>query len=161
MAKVSASSTVLIDAEPETVLKAAADYQAVRPKILSPHYSDYRVLEGGQGAGTVAMWKLQATKSRVRDVKVNVDVAGHTVIERDANSTMVINWTAASAGPARRSRSRRRVRARRHRRVLREDVRAVGLAEDSGRGAGEPQEASRGPVSGPTSKTEDSKTWRA
>jgi hypothetical protein len=88
----------LIDAEPETVLKAAADYQAVRPKILSPHYSDYRVLEGGQGAGTVAMWKLQATKSRVRDVKVNVDVAGHTVIERDANSTMVINWTAAAAG---------------------------------------------------------------
>jgi hypothetical protein len=26
------------------------------------------VLEGGQGAGTVATWKLQATKSRVRDV---------------------------------------------------------------------------------------------
>jgi len=52
------------------------------PKILSPRNSDYRVLEGGQGAGTVAMWKLQATKSRVRDVKVNLDVAGHTVIEK-------------------------------------------------------------------------------
>jgi hypothetical protein len=47
----------------------------------------------------VATGKLQATKSRVRDVKVNVDVAGHTVIERDANSTMVINWTVAPAGP--------------------------------------------------------------
>jgi hypothetical protein len=47
MGQVSASSTILIDAEPETVLAAVADYQAVRPKILSPHYSDYRVLEGG------------------------------------------------------------------------------------------------------------------
>ena len=49
--------------------------------------------------GTVASWKLQATKSRVRDVKANVDVAGHTVIEKDANSSMVTNWTVAPAGP--------------------------------------------------------------
>jgi hypothetical protein len=30
MGQISASSTVLIDAEPETVLAAVADYQAVR-----------------------------------------------------------------------------------------------------------------------------------
>jgi hypothetical protein len=35
----------------------------------------------------------------VRDVEANVDVAGHTVIETDANSTMVTNWTVAPAGP--------------------------------------------------------------
>jgi Polyketide cyclase / dehydrase and lipid transport len=98
MGQVSAASTVLIDAEPAAVLAAIADYQTVRPKILSPHYSGYRVLEGGQGAGTVATWKLQATKSRVRDVKATVDVAGHTVIEKDANSSMVTNWTVAPAG---------------------------------------------------------------
>jgi len=103
-----ALGTGLIDAEPETVLAAVADYKAVRPKILSPHYGDYLVREGGQGAGTVAMWKLQATKSRVRDVKVNLDVAGHTVIERDANSTMVIAGPSRPAGTARRSGSRRR-----------------------------------------------------
>ena len=97
--QVSASSTVLIDAPPESVLAAVADYQTVRPKILSSHYSAYQVLEGGQGAGTVATWKLQATKSRVRDVKANVDVAGHTVIEKDANSSMITNWTVAPAGP--------------------------------------------------------------
>ncbi|MCW2512996.1 MAG: polyketide cyclase [Mycobacterium sp.] len=98
MGQVSASSTVLINAEPDAVFTAVADYQTVRPKILSSHYRDYKVLEGGQGAGTVATWKLQATESRVRDVKASVDVAGHTVIEKDANSTLVTNYTVAPAG---------------------------------------------------------------
>ena len=99
MGQVSASSTVLIDADPATVLAAVADYEAMRPKILSAHYSGYRVLEGGQGAGTLAEWTLQATKSRSRNVKAGVDVAGRTVIEKDANSSMVTNWTVAPAGP--------------------------------------------------------------
>jgi carbon monoxide dehydrogenase subunit G len=99
MGQVSATSTILINAEPSAVLAAVGDYQNVRPKILSPHYRDYQVLEGGQGQGTVAAWKLQATKSRVRDVHASVDVAGHAVIEKDANSSMVTNWTVAPAGP--------------------------------------------------------------
>jgi len=99
LGQVSAASTILINAEPAATLAAVADYQNVRPKILSPQYGDYQVVQGGQGAGTVAKWKLQATKTRVRDVQVNVDVAGHTVIEKDANSSMVTNWTVAPAGP--------------------------------------------------------------
>lgn len=98
MGQVSAASTILVNAQPEAVLDAVADYRNVRPKILSAHYRDYEVLEGGQGQGTVAKWKLQATKSRVRDVQADVDVAGHAVIEKDANSTMVTNWTVAPAG---------------------------------------------------------------
>jgi hypothetical protein len=98
MGQVSASSTVLVNAAPDDVLAAVADYKTVRPKILSPHYSDYQVLQGGVGAGTVAKWKLQATKSRVREVQASVDVAGKTVIEKDANSSLVTNWTVAPAG---------------------------------------------------------------
>src|ERR1700730_11281649 len=98
MGHVSAASTILLNAEPTTVLSAVGDYRGVRPKILSSHYRDYQVLEGGQGQRTVARWKLQATKSRVRDVRANVDVAGHAVIEKDANSTMITNWTVARAG---------------------------------------------------------------
>jgi hypothetical protein len=90
---------MLLNVEPAVALAAVADYQKVRPKILPPQYSEYQVLQGGQGQGTVAKWKLQATKSRVRDVQVTVDVAGHTVIEKDANSSMVTNWTVAPAGP--------------------------------------------------------------
>jgi hypothetical protein len=99
MGRVSASSSILINAAPDTVLDAVADYQGVRPKILSPHYSEYRVLSGGQGRGTVASWRLQATKSRSREVRADVDVAGRTVIEKDANSSLVTNWTVAPAGP--------------------------------------------------------------
>jgi hypothetical protein len=99
MGQVSAASTILLNVEPAVALAAVADYQKVRPKILPPQYSEYRVLQGGQGQATVVKWKLQATKSRVRDVQVNVDVAGHTVIEKDANSSMVTNWTVAPAGP--------------------------------------------------------------
>ena len=99
MGQVRAASTILINAEPAAVLSAVGDYRGVRPKILSSHYRDYQVLEGGHGQGTVATWKLQPTKSRVRDVRVNVDVAGHAVIEKDANSSMVTNWTVAPAGP--------------------------------------------------------------
>src|ERR1700743_2825845 len=98
MGQVSAASTILINVEPAATLAAVADYQKVRPRILPPQYSEYEVLQGGQGAGTVAKWKLQATKSRVRDVQVDVDVAGHTVIEKDANSSMITNWTVAPAG---------------------------------------------------------------
>lgn len=99
MGQVSAASTILINAEPAAALEAVADYENVRPKILSSHYSEYQVLEGGHGQGTVAKWRLQATESRVRDVQVTVDVAGHTVIEKDANSSLVTNWTVAPAGP--------------------------------------------------------------
>lgn len=98
MGQVSAVSTILINAEPAATLAAVSDYRDVRPRILSSQYSGYQVVRGGQGAGTVATWRLQATKARVRDVHVDVDVAGHTVIEKDANSSMVTNWTVAPAG---------------------------------------------------------------
>lgn len=98
MAQVSAASTILVNAEPAATLAAVADYQKVRPKILSSQYSRYQVLRGGQGAGTVAEWRLQATRSRAREVRVDVDVAGHSVIEKDENSSMIITWTVAPAG---------------------------------------------------------------
>lgn len=99
MAQVSAASTILLNVDPAATLAAVADYQSVRPKILSPQYSEYQVLQGGQGQGTVVKWKLQATKSRSRDVQATVDVAGHSVIEKDAKSSMVTTWTVAPAGP--------------------------------------------------------------
>ncbi|MGW6692874.1 SRPBCC family protein [Rhodococcus sp. NPDC054953] len=98
MGQVSASSSVEVAAVPEAALAAIADYQTVRPRILSEHYSDYRVLEGGQGAGTVASWAIKATEKRTRNVTATITVSGDTVTETDANSSMVTTWTVTPHG---------------------------------------------------------------
>ncbi|MDG3009506.1 SRPBCC family protein [Rhodococcus sp. D2-41] len=98
MGQVSASSSVTVAAAPDKVLAALADYQEVRPRILTEQYLDYRVLEGGQGDGTVAQWTLQATQKRSRDIKATVSVSGSTITETDANSTLVTTWQVAPAG---------------------------------------------------------------
>ena len=98
MGQVSASSTVLIDAAVDAVFAAVADYRHGAAEDPARAVQRLSGASGRGRGGTVATWKLPATKSRVRDVQAGVDVAGKTVIEKDANSTMVTNWTVAPAG---------------------------------------------------------------
>ncbi|MDV2477518.1 SRPBCC family protein [Rhodococcus zopfii] len=98
MAQVSASSSIQLAAAPERVLAALADYETVRPRILSDHYTDYRVVSGGHGEGTIAQWKLHATENRVRDIEARVSVSGSTITEQDANSTLVTTWSVVPNG---------------------------------------------------------------
>ncbi|MCQ4121778.1 SRPBCC family protein [Rhodococcus tibetensis] len=98
MGQVSASSSITVSATPEKVLAALSDYETVRPRILSEQYLDYRVLEGGQGTGTVAQWTLKATEKRSRDIKATVTVVGDTITETDANSSLVTTWVVAPSG---------------------------------------------------------------
>ncbi|WP_433758209.1 SRPBCC family protein [Nocardia sp. CA-135398] len=98
MGQVSASSSIAVAADPQRALDAIADYEKVRPRILSAHYRDYKVVEGGQGAGTVAEWTLQATEKRSRNVHAVVSVSDSIVTERDSNSTLVNTWTVTPDG---------------------------------------------------------------
>ncbi|MEV4241085.1 MULTISPECIES: SRPBCC family protein [unclassified Nocardia] len=98
MGQVSASSSIAVEADPQRALEAIADYEKVRPRILSAHYRDYKVVEGGQGAGTVAEWTLQATEKRSRNVHAVVSVSDSIVTERDSNSTLVNTWTVTPDG---------------------------------------------------------------
>ncbi|WP_433207995.1 SRPBCC family protein [Nocardia sp. CA-107356] len=98
MGQVSASSSIAVAADPQRTLEAIADYETVRPRILSAHYRDYKVLEGGKGAGTVAEWTLQATEKRSRNVHAVVSVSDSIVTERDSNSTLVNTWTVTPEG---------------------------------------------------------------
>ena len=59
MGQVSASSTVLIDAEPNRGGRSRG-LRARAPEDPPPHYSSYPVLEGGQVQAQVATWKLLA-----------------------------------------------------------------------------------------------------
>lgn len=98
MAQVSASSSIQLAAAPEAVLTALADYETVRPRILTEHYRDYRVISGGRGDGTVVHWILQATEKRQRDVQATVSVKGSTVKETDANSTLETTYSVVPNG---------------------------------------------------------------
>lgn len=99
MGQVTATAERTIDAPADTVRTLVADYAETRPKILTDAYRDYAVTEGGTGAGTVATWKLQATSKRVRDVAATVtEPKPGTIVETDANSSMVTTWTVTEAG---------------------------------------------------------------
>lgn len=98
MGQVSASSSIVVPADPQRTLAAIADYETVRPRILTSNYHDYKVIEGGQGGGTVVDWTLQATQKRSRNVHATISVSDSMVTERDSNSTMVTTWTVTPSG---------------------------------------------------------------
>ncbi|MGB3302347.1 SRPBCC family protein [Gordonia sp. (in: high G+C Gram-positive bacteria)] len=98
MGQVTASASMSINAAPEAVSAALADYATVRPTLLPANYRDYRVDEGGNGNGTLVHWILQATEKRQRDVLADVTVQGNTITETDRNSTMVTTYVVTGAG---------------------------------------------------------------
>ncbi|KPC79109.1 MULTISPECIES: SRPBCC family protein [Streptomyces] len=108
MAQVEATTERIIAADAETVFDALADYKEVRGKVLTGHFSEYEVREGGDGEGTLVHWKLQATSKRVRDCLLDVTEPGGTsqaagygggqLVEKDRNSSMVTTWTVTPAG---------------------------------------------------------------
>jgi uncharacterized protein YndB with AHSA1/START domain len=102
MAQVEATTERIIAADPDTVFDALADYENTRAKLLPGHFSAYEVREGGDGEGTVVRWKLQATRTRVRDCLVEVtEPSNGRLVEKDRNSSMVTTWTVTPAGEGR------------------------------------------------------------
>ncbi len=98
MAQVTAVAEAAVAAPPADVIAALADYATTRPAILTDRYTDYAVLEGGSGSGTVATWRLHATEKRVRHVVADVTVDGGSVVEKDRNSTLVTRFDVAPSG---------------------------------------------------------------
>ncbi|MET9220266.1 SRPBCC family protein [Streptomyces sp. NPDC088197] len=102
MALVEATTERIVDAEPERVYAAVADYAGTRGRVLPEQFSEYEVREGGHGAGTVVHWKLQATSKRIRDCLFDVSApAADTLVETDRNSTLVNTWTVTPSGEGR------------------------------------------------------------
>jgi hypothetical protein len=101
MGQVYAVTERVVEGKPEEVFEAVSDYAHTRADLLPAQYSEYEVREGGEGAGTLVHWKLQATEKRVRDclMQVTVPSAG-TLVESDTHSSMVVTWTVTPAGDA-------------------------------------------------------------
>lgn len=93
MSQIHVLTEARVPASADVVRRALQDYATIRPRILTDEYREYRVLEGGEGDGTVAAWTLQATKKRSRAVIADIDVTSTgDVVERDRNSTLVTTW---------------------------------------------------------------------
>jgi hypothetical protein len=94
MSEVVATAERVVRAPVEQVRAALADYAGTRPRILPEQFSEYRVEAGGQGAGTRVHWRFAATSKRVRDQLIEVtEPRDDSLVESDANSSMVTTWT--------------------------------------------------------------------
>jgi hypothetical protein len=102
MAQVIVTAEREVAGSQQQVRAALADYAQTRPKILTDKFSEYQVREGGVGAGTKVAWKFAATSKRVRDQLVEVsEPADGSIVEKDANSTLVTTWRVADTGEGR------------------------------------------------------------
>ncbi|MGP4044613.1 SRPBCC family protein [Streptomyces sp. 2A115] len=99
MAQVEATTERVVAAQPDDVFDALADYNGTRAKLLTEHFSEYEVREGGDGEGSLVHWKLQATSKRVRDCLLEVsEPTDGELVEKDRNSSMVTTWRVTPAG---------------------------------------------------------------
>ncbi|GHH85584.1 polyketide cyclase [Streptomyces sulfonofaciens] len=102
MAQVEAVTERIIAAQPDDVFDALADYSGTRGPVLTEHFSEYEVREGGDGEGTLVHWRLQATSKRVRDCLMEVtEPTDGELVEKDRNSSMVTTWRVTPAGEGR------------------------------------------------------------
>jgi hypothetical protein len=100
VAEISVAALAMVDADPDRVRDAIADYREFRPAILTPRFSGYEVLEGGRGAGSRVRWTLNPgrwTRRRARVWEVSAEEADGVLIEHDALSPTVLTWTVVPA----------------------------------------------------------------
>jgi uncharacterized protein YndB with AHSA1/START domain len=98
MAKVQASAERTIDAPADAVYGYLADMHQ-HPHFLPPAFSDFQVVEGGVGAGTVTTFAVTAG-GRTRNYRMNVTepAPGRTLVESDANSSLVTTFNVEPQG---------------------------------------------------------------
>ena len=98
MARVQASAERAVDAPADEVYGYLADMHQ-HPHFLPPAFSDFQVVEGGVGAGTVTTFAVTAG-GRTRNYRMNVTepVPGRTLVETDANSSLVTTFNVEPQG---------------------------------------------------------------
>ena len=69
------------------------------PHFLPPAFSDFQVVEGGVGAGSVTTFAVTAG-GRTRNYRMNVTepAPGRTLVESDANSSLVTTFNVEPQG---------------------------------------------------------------
>jgi uncharacterized protein YndB with AHSA1/START domain len=98
MAKVNASAERTIDAPAGQVYGYLADMHK-HPRFLPPAFSDFQVEEGGVGEGTVTRFAVTAGgRTRNYRMRVSEPAPGRTLVESDANSSLVTTFNVEPRG---------------------------------------------------------------
>jgi uncharacterized protein YndB with AHSA1/START domain len=98
MAKVEASAERTIDAPAGQVYGYLADMHQ-HPRFLPPAFSDFKVEEGGVGAGTVTSFAVTAGgRTRNYRMRITEPEPGRTLVESDANSSLVNTFNVEPQG---------------------------------------------------------------
>src|SRR5690242_3882973 len=94
MSRACFSMSRVIPARPTQVFHLLDDYEHGHWRVLPPAFSDYRVLEGGYGAGTRIAFSLTAggRKSSAEGV-VTVPEFGRVIVETYPRAQMVTTFT--------------------------------------------------------------------
>ena len=89
-----------VGAPAELVYRLIADFDRHHPRFLPPAFSEFRVEEGGVGAGTVHSFRM-TTGGRARAFRMRVAEPdpGRVLTESDERSTMVTTWVVTPEGP--------------------------------------------------------------
>lgn len=99
MAEVRAAAERVVHARPGQAYAVLADYRAGRLAILTENYLDYRVEEGGEGAGTVVAYRFRAGgRERPYRLRVEQAVPGERIVEQDEGSSFRTVWSLEPAG---------------------------------------------------------------
>lgn len=93
MAQITVEVLRTVKGSPEQVMSVLADYAGARAELWPEMITDYRVTEGGQGAGTRISYRLHATRRRVREVDAVVTAPEEgCLLESDQRSSLRTRW---------------------------------------------------------------------
>lgn len=99
MGTVNASAEATVNAPADKVYGLIRDFREHHPNFLPEAFSDFKVVEGGVGAGTVVTYTFTAGR-RTRQYRMTVaePTPGKVLTETDANSTLVTTFTVTPSG---------------------------------------------------------------
>jgi hypothetical protein len=99
MAEIVAWDEQLMSAPADVVYRILADYKTHHPKILPESFSNFKVVEGGIGAGTVATFDIEAGgRTRSMRIEVSEPEPGRVMVEKDLTSSAVTTFTVTPQG---------------------------------------------------------------
>lgn len=99
MGTLAASAERQVGAPADEVYRYIADHREHHPHFLPPAFSDFEVVSGGVGGGTVTRFKLTAGgRTRQYQTTVAEPEPGRVMTESDSRSTMVTTWTVTPQG---------------------------------------------------------------